>query len=82
MEVSANCASQTRPEDCRQVNGGVKCVFKNSVCVSSISYPQSIPSFAKAEDSQGNVLKGEVECADESRYGLGLLLIGELPFIS
>ncbi|VDL83459.1 unnamed protein product [Nippostrongylus brasiliensis] len=48
----AECSSATRPEECRSLSDGVKCVFADRACVKFdpfVSYKQSFLSFVKNE---------------------------------
>ncbi|EPB68536.1 plexin repeat-containing domain protein [Ancylostoma ceylanicum] len=70
----AECSSATRPEDCRSLADGVKCVFANHACVKFdpfVSYKQSFLSFVKNEspksmsECRNTALRQALQVCDE-----------------
>uniref|UniRef100_A0A158P813 Attractin-like protein 1 n=1 Tax=Angiostrongylus cantonensis TaxID=6313 RepID=A0A158P813_ANGCA len=71
---SAKCSSATRPDECRSLSDGVKCVFTDRVCVKFypfVSYKQSFLSFIKNEspksmsECRNTALRQALQVCDE-----------------
>ncbi|KAL6723292.1 hypothetical protein Aduo_018313 [Ancylostoma duodenale] len=70
----AECSSATRPEECRSLADGVKCVFADRACVKFdpfVSYKQSFLSFVKNEspksmsECRNTALRQALQVCDE-----------------